>query len=245
MSRLMYDGVTPSRIPIEATMVAAYVDGRYANVVAMRSRFPHARLVTIAVFASTNAGNVLDVEKGDATPTQAPGWVVKRRRAGIDPTVYCSASLWPSVRQAFRSLNVPEPHYWIADYDGDPRIPAGAIAKQYKNTPGYDISSVVNYWPGVDPKPVVANYEPYPGGHWFTIGRRSPIVAAMHSRLVAVGCDHYKTGTNKDTIGSGDINSYEAWQQKYNSEHHKGWTGSALRWPPGKETWDALHVPNV
>lgn len=243
MTRVMYDGVTPSRIPSSATMVAAYVDGHYANVSPMKARFPHARLVTIAVFASTNAGTVLDVEKGDATPTEAPGWVVKRRRAGVDPTVYCSESLWPTVRAVFRALNVPQPHYWIAHYDSVALIPEGAIAKQYKNTSGYDISVVADYWPGVDPKPV-AHYEPYPGEHWFTVGRRSSIVSAMHSRLVAVGCDHYETGNNKDTIGTGDIASYEAWQRKYNSEHHKGWTGNSIKWPPGKETWNALHVPN-
>jgi len=244
MTRTMYDAVTVSRVPSTATMVAAYVDGHYANVAAMRDRFPNARLVTIAVFASTNAGTVLDVETGDATPTQAPGWVVKRRKAGVDPTVYCSESLWPSVRQAFRSLNVPEPHYWIAHYDSVPLIPEGAIAKQYKNTPGYDISVVADYWPGVDPRPV-AHYETYPGEHWFTMGRRSPIVAAMHARLVAVGCNYYKSQANKNVIGSGDVDSYEAWQRKYSRDNHKNWSGDALKWPPGKETWDALHVPNV
>ena len=67
----------------------------------------------------------------------------------------------------------------------------------------------------------------------------------MHDRLVAVGCNRYTSTANKDVIGSGDVASYEAWQRKYNTDHHKGWTGSALKWPPGRETWDALHVPNV
>ena len=88
-------------------------------------------------------------------------------------------------------------------------------------------------------------YEPFPGAAWFTTGRRSPVVAAMHDRLVAVGCDRYRSTENKDVIGSGDIASYEAWQRKYNTEHHKGWTGDALKWPPGRETWNALHVRDV
>jgi hypothetical protein len=67
----------------------------------------------------------------------------------------------------------------------------------------------------------------------------------MHERLVAVGCARYRSHTNLNVIGSGDIASYEAWQRKYNTAHHKGWTGSALKWPPGRETWDALQVPNV
>jgi len=95
------------------------------------------------------------------------------------------------------------------------------------------------------PTPPKPRYEPFPGASWFVMGRKSPIVAAMHDRLVAVGCGRYQSSKNKDVIGSGDVASYEAWQRRYNSTHHKGWTGSALKWPPGKETWDALKVPNV
>ncbi|MFF2100998.1 peptidoglycan-binding protein [Streptomyces sp. NPDC058202] len=84
--------------------------------------------------------------------------------------------------------------------------------------------------------PAKPKYEPFPGAGWFTRGRKSKIVAAMHDRLVAVGCNHYQSSTNKDVIGSGDETSYEAWQRKC------GYPGD---WPPGKTTWDLLHVPNV
>ncbi|MGA5467862.1 peptidoglycan-binding protein [Streptomyces arboris] len=80
-------------------------------------------------------------------------------------------------------------------------------------------------------------YQPFPGAAWFTMGRKSPIVARMHDRLVGVGCNRYQSSANKDTIGSGDVASYEAWQR------HQGFTGSAAKWPPGKTTWDALRVP--
>jgi hypothetical protein len=89
--------------------------------------------------------------------------------------------------------------------------------------------------PVTPPKPAV-KYEPFPGAGWFVMGRKSPIVAAMHDRLVAVGCNHYQSSANKDVIGSGDKASYEAWQRKC------GYPGD---WPPGKTTWDLLHVPNV
>jgi hypothetical protein len=82
-------------------------------------------------------------------------------------------------------------------------------------------------------------YEPFPGAAWFVMGRRSPIVAAMHDRLVAVGCGRYQSSRNKDVIGSGDKASYEAWQRKC------GFSGAAASWPPGKTTWDRLQVPNV
>lgn len=87
--------------------------------------------------------------------------------------------------------------------------------------------------------PAAPTYEPFPGTGWFALGRKSPIVAAMHARLVAVGCNHYQSSANKDVIGSGDVASYQAWQRKC------GYTGSAATWPPGKTSWDKLHVPNV
>jgi hypothetical protein len=87
------------------------------------------------------------------------------------------------------------------------------------------------------PKPPV-KYEPFPGAAWFVTGRKSPIVAAMHDRLVAVGCNHYQSSTNKNVIGSGDVASYEAWQRRC------GYSGASAQWPPGKTTWDKLKVPN-
>lgn len=80
-------------------------------------------------------------------------------------------------------------------------------------------------------------YVPFPGARWFSMGRKSPVVAAMHKRLVAVGCDRYKSTKNQDVIGSGDVTSYEAWQRKC------GYSGTAATWPPGKATWDLLKVP--
>lgn len=156
MTRLMYDSVTPTDLPKDATLIAGYVDGIYRNVSAIRDHFPHAVVVGIAVDADTNNGIVLDVEKGDATPTQSVHWVVMRRHAGKDPSVYCSASEWNAVKAAFHAAGVAEPHYWIAQWDGVQKVPAGAVAKQYKNaSPGhhYDTSVVSTYWPGVDPHP--------------------------------------------------------------------------------------------
>lgn len=141
----MYDSVTATAIPTNAAVVAGYVDGAYAWSKADWARFPESVKVRIAVFARTNDGHVLDVENGDATPAQAPGWVRMRRAAGLDPIVYCNASTWPSVISAFSSAGIAGPHYWIAQYDGNPAIPSGAVAKQYNDPPGsggeYDISN--------------------------------------------------------------------------------------------------------
>ncbi|HXR73345.1 hypothetical protein [Actinocrinis sp.] len=152
MTRTMYDGVDASRLPTNAQLVAGYVDGLYAWSAADWARFPHSVKVRIAVLSGTNDGEVLDVEPGNATPAESVDWVLRRRGAGVDPTVYMNTSTWSTVRSAFRARGVAEPHYWIAQYDGVASLPAGAVAKQYynNNQAGYDLSVVADYWPGVD-----------------------------------------------------------------------------------------------
>lgn len=153
--RIMFDGIVPAEVPAGAQLYAAYLDGNWADYPAMVAKYPHAVHVSIAVSSSYNGGQVLDVENGDATPAESVNWVLARRRAGADPTVYCSTSEWPSVKSAFNARGVAQPHYWVANYSlgNNPAIPAGAVALQYADRGGYDISVVADYWPGVDPVP--------------------------------------------------------------------------------------------
>ena len=154
MPRTMFDSVTASNIPTDAQMVAGYVDpgGMFTWTDADWARFPTAIKVRIAGHASTNDGHVLDVEAGDATPDQAPGWVTMRRSAGVTPTVYCSEAAWASVKQAFAAQGVPEPEWWIAGYPGSVGVALypGAVAHQYRDVGPYDLSIVADFWPGVD-----------------------------------------------------------------------------------------------
>jgi hypothetical protein len=94
-------------------------------------------------------------------------------------------------------------------------------------------------WPAFVNAPAAPRYEPFPGSSWFVMGRKSPIVAAMHKRLVVEGCSRYLSTTNQDVWGSGDKASYAAWQRKC------GYSGSGADGIPGKTTWDLLKVPNV
>jgi hypothetical protein len=151
MARIMYDAVAPSNIPASATMVAGYADGRYANMSQLKARFPHATVVSIAVHHTT-AAQVLDVERGDATPPEAVLWCTQTmaRTSNKELTVYCNSSTWPQVRAAFQAARVTEPNYWIAQYDNNPRIPDSAVAKQYASNKGFDTSVVAGHWPGVD-----------------------------------------------------------------------------------------------
>jgi hypothetical protein len=140
--------------PLGAAVVLYYCDGIFAvSEATVRARFPNALLVPVSA-VGTNAGIVGDVEPGCMTIAQGIAWVVARRAAGHDPTIYCNElNAWPGVRAAFAAAGVAQPHYLVADYDGIAAIPAGAIGKQYENstlTGGhFDRSVIAAYWPGV------------------------------------------------------------------------------------------------
>jgi hypothetical protein len=164
--RLMYDSITASDIPGTSTMVAGYVDGGFKWSDADWARFPDKVKVRIAALATTDDGDVLDVENGDATPAQAPGWVARRRAAtGTEKTVYCNLSNVQAIRDAFAADGVPMPLLWLAHYGAPPALVPGFIALQYANpdlTGGhYDASVVADLWPGVDPAAPV----PTPDAH--------------------------------------------------------------------------------
>ena len=254
-------------VMVKATEGTSYVNPRHAAQVA------HARAAGLVVghyhfsrpgsltaqatyflkHAAAKAGDILafDWEDTGVSGTDKDNWIkhVQASAAGHRVVLYCNRDFW---------LNRDHTSFagdglWIADPDasaGHPRVEHAWTFHQYSSSGGLDRDlgnfasrAALGTWAAKGVKP--PSYEPFPGAAWFTTGRTSPIVAAMHARLVAVGCDRYKSTADKNVIGAGDVASYEAWQRKYNTEHHKGWTGSQLKWPPGKETWDALHVPNV
>lgn len=154
--RKMYDSVAPAAIPRDAQMVAGYVDGRYAWSKEDWGRFPNATKVTISAIGTALA-HVVDVEVGCVWPPErAVPWVRRARAAGIDPTVYVNErNDWGPTKRAFDAAGEPHPHWWVANYDNRAGyLPPGAVARQYANEPlaggHYDLSTVADYWPGVD-----------------------------------------------------------------------------------------------
>ena len=166
MTRRCADSITATDIPVNDpttgapwALVLGYIDGRYAWSQADWNRFPGSRHVRIAVFSTTNDGDAIDREQGDATAPQAVDWVLMRRAAGHPaPIVYCSYADWGNCKAAFDARGVAQPQWWIAGYpsptdgQGNPVIPSGAIAHQFTDTPGghWDESIVVDYLSGVD-----------------------------------------------------------------------------------------------
>jgi len=158
----MYDGINTDAATIarefpDAAKVAYYIDGLYAWSQADVDLFPHAGHVTIAVRASTNAGDVLDVENGDASPDEAEAWIAMRKEAGLfRPTIYCSRSVVPAVRSGTGKYILGRDYdIWVADYDGVlaspavPGLPPGTFAaKQYRDAADFDVSDVYDAeWP--------------------------------------------------------------------------------------------------
>ncbi len=167
---------------------------------------------------------------------------VKAARPDHKVLLYCDRDFWTN-RDTTSDCG---DGLWIADPGsaaGHPSVVHPWTIHQYGTADGVD-QDVANFptaeamreWANpTAPKPPA--YQPFPGAAWFHEGRISPIVGRMHDRLVAEGCDRYRSSLAKDLIGTGDIRSYEAWQEKC------GFTGEAATWPPGQESWDRLQVP--
>lgn len=88
------------------------------------------------------------------------------------------------------------------------------------------------------PKPTPdVSYYAYPGASFFKHGKKSPVITAMHRRLIEEGCNEYKTSTHTNEWGLGDVASYRAWQRKL------GYSGMDADGIPGPTSWKALKVP--
>lgn len=113
--RVMYDSVTVTEIPADARAAAGYVGGQWPTYTngTLRGQCPKARLVSIAV-ASSHDAECLDVEPGDATPADAPGWVRRQHARGIDrPAVYAAAGEMNSVLSALDSADIHPDEYRV------------------------------------------------------------------------------------------------------------------------------------
>lgn len=189
--RTLYDAADILNIPRDATLIAYYDDGSYVPSRGDMALFPHARFVPITVFPNDDRGIVFDGPPDNASWPQVVGWVAMRRRSGADPTVYTDNDQWATGRAAFDAQHVPQPHWWIADWNGNASIPPGAIAHQYRGNPsgGFDLSVVADYWPGVDNAPA-----PTPAP---TPAPPAPQIEEDEMLMVQVAADPANPGTNQ------------------------------------------------
>jgi len=90
----MFDAINPDQLPSGSGYAyAGYVSGRWPDYATIKAKFPHARVLSIAIDAEHDA-DCLDIETGDATPSQAVAWYERQRKRGITrPCLYASASV--------------------------------------------------------------------------------------------------------------------------------------------------------
>lgn len=122
--------------------VAGYVNGNWPSYNGLVKRYPGAKHLSIAVNTSADA-RCLDVETGDATPDQAPGWVRRQHARGVKrPIVYANTSTMPAVIAALEHDSIKRDEYlvWTAHYTGTPHIEPGSDATQWESVehPGHN-----------------------------------------------------------------------------------------------------------
>jgi hypothetical protein len=134
----MFDSINLSQIPAEAVAAAGYANGSWATWPALQQRLPHAHLLSITVSAAADA-DCLDVEKGDATPGQATGWLKRQAaRKAYRPVIYANASTMPGLLSALAASGISRSsvRLWSAHYDG-PHI-CGPATCRYPGVPACD-----------------------------------------------------------------------------------------------------------
>jgi hypothetical protein len=119
---VMFDSVDVGEIPNGPVAVAGYVDGRWATMTELAERFPNAKRLSIAVTPEHDA-DCLDVETGDATPADVPGWYERQRARGVErPCIYADAStMQASIVPLVRAGTIARPlvRLWSAHYSGE------------------------------------------------------------------------------------------------------------------------------
>jgi hypothetical protein len=116
--RVMFDDTSVDLIPRTARAVAGYVNGIYRTVPALRLRFKGRRIVTIAV-NSLGRAQFLDIERGNATIADAPGWWNRNRAHGARG-FYISESEAAALVAALEAAGIHrhECVLWTAHYNG-------------------------------------------------------------------------------------------------------------------------------
>lgn len=170
---ILYDATDPSLIP-DGPLLAGYINGKYPSYYQIAIDHPQSQVLTITVKAHNPNGSyviadILDIESGDATPDEAPGWT-QAMRALSRPIIwnYCSRlGTWPDTQSAYLLNGVLDPDYWIADYTGQPHLVPGSVATQWTDhLDEYDISQTNGVIPGSlpIPPPPLPTYPPYQVG---------------------------------------------------------------------------------
>ena len=118
MTVVLYDSIDLSQFPSNPEAVAGYVGGHWPTYNDVVKKFPNAHHLSIAVTASQRA-RCLDIEPGNATPAQGPGWFRTYAVTNEGPVViYCGAASASQVTKAMSDGGIGRDKYllWTAHY---------------------------------------------------------------------------------------------------------------------------------
>jgi hypothetical protein len=166
----MWDSIDISQMPGgTGYCYAGYVNGSWPTYNSVVARFPGHNVLSIAVFASVDA-DCLDVETGDATPAQAPGWFTRQLARGVTrPCIYASAGVTGEIITLMNAAGISRSavRVWSAHYGSGQHI-CGPTVCGYPAADGtqwtdvalgrnLDQSMLVNNFFGVTPPPPPPN----------------------------------------------------------------------------------------
>lgn len=96
----------------------------------------------IDVTGADPRANALDIETGDAQPSEAGPWAAEHYKLTHKPGVlYSDLAQWPAVQASAHRFHVPV-KYWIANPTGKPHLLPGADAVQWQQGKTIDITQV-------------------------------------------------------------------------------------------------------
>lgn len=117
---ILFDSIDAGLLP-DGYSYGAYVGGNWPTYSQVRAEHPKAHVLSIAVNAGEDA-ECLDIENGDASPEQFPGWWRRQRARGVRrPCAYANASTMPLLVIALRGARIARRtiRLWSAHYTAE------------------------------------------------------------------------------------------------------------------------------
>ncbi len=173
----MLDSIFASNLPAGADAYLGYVDGAWADFQAEVAKFPHAHVLSMAVFPRDDAVGC-DREPGDLALGDIAVWVKRQIARGVwRPVVYASVSGMDFCVQALRVAGITRPavrlmtaHYGAGNHICGPAtcnlVTVAADGTQWRdNAPGaggtlVDESVLLDDFFGAQPAPVRTSAAP-------------------------------------------------------------------------------------
>lgn len=115
-ARLMADSTDATALPNWVSVKAFYINGRYAAPPAVIAAWRGPKVLINVTGAPADGGNMIDVENGDATPADIPGWFdYQLAHGGRYLGAYSNRDNFAACTTAIGSRHC---HRWLATLDG-------------------------------------------------------------------------------------------------------------------------------